>query len=111
MTVDALFENRRRFEHHHTPRRDRDFRAGLRITTDTLTFLANHEAAERGELHRLALLQAVGYLLQYQLDESRRFGTGQPDLLIDGLAQIHACDCFSGSVHRLAPTQRRTISI
>src|ERR1700754_2848219 len=86
MTVDPLLQDRRRLEHHHTPRRDRYFSSGLWITTDTLTLLAHHERAERGKLHRLALLQAVGNFLQNQLYEGRRFGTGQPDLLIDGLA-------------------------
>src|ERR1044072_9162032 len=54
VAVDALLQNRRRLEHHHTTRRDRHFGTSLRITSDTLTLLAHHERTERRELHRFA---------------------------------------------------------
>ena len=72
MPVDALLENRRRLEHHDTPRRNRHLGAGLRVASDTLTLLAHHERAERRQLHRLAFLQAIGDLLENQFDECRR---------------------------------------
>src|SRR3954468_6853702 len=46
VAVDALLQNRRRFEHHHTARRDRHFGTGLRVTSDTLTLLAHHKRTE-----------------------------------------------------------------
>src|SRR5262245_27823582 len=47
MTVDPLLQNGGRLEHHHTPRRDRHFSTGLRVTSDTLTLLAHHERTKR----------------------------------------------------------------
>src|ERR1700744_2578573 len=58
IAVDPLLQDRRRLEHHHAPRRDRNFGSRLRIASDALTFLAHHERAERGELHRFAFLKA-----------------------------------------------------
>src|SRR4051812_46694402 len=43
--IDALLEDGRWLEHHDPARRDRHFLAGLRITSDPLTFLAHHERA------------------------------------------------------------------
>src|ERR1700704_2036384 len=105
--VDPLLQNSRRLEHHHATRRNRHFGAGLRITADTLAFLAHHERSERGQLHRLTLLEAVGDLFQDQFDKSGRLRARQAHLLVDGFAQIDACNCLSGSGHRL-PHSRRT---
>src|SRR5712671_5496065 len=105
--VDPLLQNGRRLEHHYATRRNRHLGAGLRITSDTLTFLAHHERPERRQFHRLALLEAVGDLFQDQFDKGRRLRARQAHLLVDGFAQIDACDCFSGSGHRL-PHSRRT---
>src|ERR1044072_163225 len=93
MTVDPLLQNRGWFEHHHATRRDRHFSTGLRVTSDTLTLLAHHERTERRQLHRLALLQAIGDLFQNELDKRRRFRPRQTHLLVDRLAQIDTCDC------------------
>jgi hypothetical protein len=43
MAVDALFQNRRRLEHHHAARRDRHLGTRLRIATDALALAAYHE--------------------------------------------------------------------
>src|SRR5690349_21840452 len=71
VAIYTLLQNGRWLEHHHAARRDRHLGAGLRIASDPLTFLAHHERAERRELHRLALLKAVGNLLQYKLYKCR----------------------------------------
>src|SRR5947209_8555446 len=60
LAIDPLLQDRRRLEHHHAARRDRNFGAGLRIASNPLTLLAHHERAERRQFYRLALLQAVG---------------------------------------------------
>src|SRR4051812_47277508 len=104
LAVDPLLQNRRGLEHHHATRRDRYFGAGLRIASDPLTLLAHHERAERRQFYRLAFLQAVGDLFQNKLDKRRRFGPRQAHLLVDRLAQIDTCDCFSGPGHRLPRT-------
>src|SRR5215831_8066798 len=103
--VDPLLEYRRRFEHHHPARRDRHFLAGLGVAPDSLTLLAYHERAKRGELHGLPPLEAIGDLFENQFNERRRLGARQPHLLVDRLAQIRAGDCFSG--HR-QPRLRRS---
>src|SRR5262249_16775079 len=41
--VNALFEDRRRLEHHDTPRRNWYFLTGLCITTDSLAFLSYYK--------------------------------------------------------------------
>src|SRR5215472_6575866 len=107
--VDALLEDRGRLEHHHAPRRDRHFLAGLRITPNSLAFLAHHERAERRQLHRLATLETVGDFLQIEFDERRRFGTRQSYLLVDRLAQVSACDRFFR--HRQPRLRRSKISL
>src|SRR5437879_4083793 len=99
MTVDPLLQYRRRLEHHYATWRDRHFSTSLRITSDTLTLLAHHEGAERRQLHRLALLEAISDLFQNKLDKRRRLRSRQAHLLVDRLAQIDACDCFSGPGH------------
>src|ERR1700737_1802477 len=66
VAVDPLLQNRRRLEHHDTAGRNRHFGAGLRVTAYTLALLAHHEGAERRKFYRLALLQAVGNLLQHE---------------------------------------------
>src|SRR5215471_2482778 len=60
--VDALLEDGRWLEYHHPPRRDRHFLTGFGIAADALAFLAHHERAERGQLHRFAAFQAIGDL-------------------------------------------------
>src|SRR5262245_20615788 len=57
--IDPLLENGRRLENHHPARRYRNFLAGLRISANPLTFLANHEGAKGGQLHGLASFKAV----------------------------------------------------
>src|SRR4051812_40416022 len=109
VAVYPLLQNRRRLEHHHAARRDRHLGAGLRIAADALALLAHHEGAERRQLDRLALFQAVGDLFQHQFNEGRRLRARQAHLLVDGLAQIDACHCLSGSGHRLRPNSRRTL--
>src|SRR6266849_4262626 len=104
--VDALLEDRGRLEHHHPARRDRHFLAGLGIAPDPLALLAHDKGTEGGQLYRLAALEAVGDFLQHQLDERGGFGARQSHLLVDRLAQVRACDCFSG--HR-PPRFRRSI--
>src|ERR1700722_3701246 len=104
VAVDPLLQNRRRLEHHHAPRRNRYLGAGLRVTADTLALLAHHERSERRQLHRLALLEAIGDLFQDQFDKGRRLRARQAYLLVDGFAQIDACDCLPGSGHRLPRT-------
>src|SRR6266567_3091896 len=104
VTIDPLFQDGRRFEHHHATRRDRYFGAGLRVTSDALTLLAHHERAERRQLHRLALLKAVGDFLQNESAERGRFRSRQAYLLVDRLAQIDTCDCFACPGHRLPRT-------
>src|SRR5271167_1214198 len=71
VTVDALLQDGRRLEHHHAARRDRHFGTGLRIAADPLALLAHHEGTKGRKLHRLALLEAIGNLLQYQFDKRR----------------------------------------
>src|SRR3981081_3820124 len=83
IAVNALLEGRRRLQHPHPARRGRHFLTGLGITPDPLAFLAHHERAERGQLHRLATLEAVGNFLQNQFDERGRFGARQYYLLVD----------------------------
>src|SRR3979411_2339506 len=56
VAVDPLLQYRRWFEHHDTTGRNRHLGAGLRVTADTLAFLAHHERSERRQFHRLALL-------------------------------------------------------
>src|SRR5262245_21626591 len=99
--VDALLEDGRGLEDHDPPRRDRHFLAGLRIAADPLTLLAHHERPERGQLDRLAPFQTVRDLLEHNLDQRSGFGTRQAHLLVDRLAQVRACHCFSR--HRQAP--------
>src|SRR6202140_976514 len=104
LAVDPLLQDGRRLEHHHATRRNRHLGAGLRVTADTLAFLAHHERAERRQFHRLALLQTVGDLFQHQLDEGRRLRARQSHLLVDGFAQIDTCNGLPGSSHRLPRT-------
>src|SRR6185312_7887990 len=66
--VDALLQDRRRLEHHDPARRDRNLGPGLGIAADPLALLAHHEGAERGQLHRFALLEAIGDLLEHEFD-------------------------------------------
>src|SRR6266446_1604789 len=106
--VDALLENRRRLEHHNPSRRDWHFRSGLRIAPDALALLAHHERAERGKLHALPALEAIGDLPEHQLDERSRFGSRQTDLLINGLAQISARNGLLG--HRRLGTPNRYLT-
>jgi len=47
IAVEPVLQDCRRLEYHHTPRRDRYFRAGLRIASDPLTLLPHNEGAER----------------------------------------------------------------
>src|SRR3979411_414161 len=81
VAVDPLLQNGRRLEHHHATRRNRHLGAGLWVTSDTLTFLAHHEGTERRQLHRLALLEAIGDLFQDQFDEGRRLPAPQYTIL------------------------------
>src|SRR5689334_5572332 len=104
VAVDALLENGRWLEHHHAPRRDWNFLAGLRITSDTLTFFTHHERAEGREFDRLAALQTVGDLLENQLDKRRRFRARQSYLLVDRLTQVRSCYCLTS--HRPAHPRR-----
>ena len=50
-------------------RRNRNLSSGLRIAAYALTFLADHERAERGQFDRLALLKAVRNLFQHQFNK------------------------------------------
>src|SRR6266545_2781040 len=102
--IDALLEDRRGFEDHDAPRRNRHFLAGLGIASDPLSLLAHHERSERRKLHCLAALQAVGDLLEHQLDQHSGFGARQPDFLVDRLAKIRACHRLPS--HRPAPLVR-----
>src|ERR1700730_7694221 len=86
--VDPLLEDRRGFEDHHAPRRDRYFLAGLGIAADPLALLAHDEGSERGQLHRLAALKTIGDLLQHQFHEGCGLGAREADLLVDGFAKI-----------------------
>src|ERR1043166_6142548 len=52
IAVDAQFQNRRWLKHHHAPRRDWNFLAGLRIAADPLALLTHHKGAEGRQLHR-----------------------------------------------------------
>src|SRR4051794_32945756 len=101
--VDPLLQDRRRLEHHDPAGRDRHLGAGLGVATDALTLLADHEGAERGQLHRLAFLKAIGDLLQHEFHEGRRFRARQPYLLVDGFAQIDTRYGFTLIGHRPAP--------
>src|ERR1700730_12851540 len=101
VAVDSLLQYGGRLEHHHATRRNRNFSTGLRVTADTLAFLADHERSERRQFYRLALFQAVGDLLQDQFDKSRRVRAREAHLLVDGFAQIDACNGLSSSGHRL----------
>src|SRR5947209_7526458 len=105
IAVDALLEDRGRLEHHHAARRDRHLGAGLGIAADALALLAHHEGAERGELHRLAALEAVGDLLQHEFHKGGGFGAREADLLIDGFAEVDPRDGLCSSFgHRPGPT-------
>src|SRR5436305_14803748 len=77
--VDALLQDRGRLEHHHAPRRDRNFFAGLGVAADSLPLFAHHKGAERRQLHGLAPFEAIGDFLQYHFNESRRLSSRQPD--------------------------------
>src|SRR5262249_20729155 len=70
--VDARLEDRGRFEHHDTARRDRHFLTSLRVASDPLPFLAYHERSERGKLHGFAALETIGDFLEDQFDQARR---------------------------------------
>src|ERR1041385_3204259 len=99
--IDPLLEDRGRLEHHHAPRRDRDFLAGLGIAADALALLAHHKRAERGQLHGLAPFEAIRDFLQYHFHESRRFSSRQPDFLVHGLTQVRPR--YRLARHRLNP--------
>src|SRR6266436_9677207 len=107
VAVDSLLQYGGWLEHHHATRRNRDLGTGLRVAADALAFLAHHERSERRQFHRLTLLKAVGDLFQDQFDKGRRLRARQAHLLVDGFAQIDACNCLSGPGHRL-PHSRRT---
>src|SRR5450631_3171639 len=100
VAVDSLLQDGGRLEHHHATRRNRNFSAGFRVTADTLAFLADHERSERRQFYRFALFQAVGDLFQDQFDKGGRLRARQAHLLVDGFAQIDACNGFSGPDHR-----------
>src|ERR1019366_3685053 len=87
-------------EHHHPARCDGCFRPGLGIAAHSWSFLAHHEGAERGKLHRLAMLKTIGDFLKHKPHQRGRPRPRQTDLLIDRLAQISAGHGFS----RLSPS-------
>src|SRR6516162_3468847 len=83
--IDALLEDRRRLEHHDSPRRNRNFLAGLGIATDALPLFPHDERTERRQFYGFAAFEAVGDFFEHQFDEGRRFGARQPNLLVDRL--------------------------
>src|SRR5882724_640206 len=106
--VDALLEDCRRLEHHHAPRRDRHFLAGLRVSPNALPLLAHDERAERRQFHGFAPLEAIRDFLQYHFYESRRLGSRQPDFLVHGLAEVRPRHRLAR--HRLTPLSATTLS-
>src|SRR5207344_2193191 len=56
--VDALLHDVACSEYEHAPRRDRNFLTRLWVASDPLTFVANSERAEGGELHGVAAFEA-----------------------------------------------------
>src|SRR5690348_11633319 len=105
--VDTLLEDRRRLEHHHPPRRNRHFRASLRVASDALPLLAHHERAEGRQLHRLPPLETIGDLLEHKLNQRGRLSTRQSDLLVHRLTEIRPCDCLSA--HCPCPNHGRVL--
>src|SRR5262249_40158399 len=101
--IDTLLEDSRRLEYHDAARGNRHFLAGLRIAADALAFFAHDERAERRQLYGLAALQAVGNFLEHELDERRRLGARQPNLLIDRLTQVRTRDRLSRHGQPRAP--------
>ena len=81
----ALLQYCGRLEDHHSPRRDRNFFARLRVAADALTFFANDKRAKRRQLHRFATLETVSNFLEYQFDKRSRFGPRQADFLVNRL--------------------------
>src|SRR5258705_456173 len=106
--VDALLQDRGRLEHHHAPRRNRNLFAGLRVAADSLTLFADHERAERRQLHGFAPFEAIRDLLQYHFNESRRLSSRQPDLLVHGLAEVRPRHRLAR--HRPTPLSATTLS-
>src|SRR5262249_14641666 len=103
--VNALLEDRRRLEHHHTPRRDWYFFTGLWVTTDSLALLSYYKRSKRRKFDRFSALKTVGDLLEHQFYQCRRFRPRQTDFLIHRLTQVGPRNSFSA--HRLPCPRRR----
>lgn len=84
---NALLENIRRLERHHTPREDRHFLTRLGVTTDTLVLVANLKCRKRRQFHRFAIDDSVTDFIEYHLDQSRRFRSGKAYLTVNSLCR------------------------
>ena len=76
--VDTLLEYSRGLEYHHASRRNWYLRPSLGITADALALAANHERAERRQLHGFATFKTISNFFEHQLYELCRTVRDRP---------------------------------
>tara|TARA_Y100001934_G_scaffold269573_1_gene353206 strand:- start:414 stop:692 length:279 start_codon:yes stop_codon:yes gene_type:complete len=83
-------------EYEDTTGQDWHLFAGFGIAPDTLAFLANKKAAERGNFHHFIAHQRVGYFAKHGLHKICGFVSRQANFLIDRFGQLRACNGIPG---------------
>ena len=106
LLVDRFAQQLAGPEGQHGARLDRHFDPGLGIAANPLILVAQHEAAETGNLDVFTFGQRIAHLSENRLDQIKRLRPAETHLAIDRLCQIGAGQSTNRTHHACAPSRR-----